>query len=83
MRQGESDAEQEEVPLVTITQQDLEKTRLWQAANALRGPVDPADFKTYVAAATPSLFIALRDHILPDVYRSAAPSDSYRRPSTE
>jgi type I restriction enzyme M protein len=32
---------------VTITQQDLE-TRLWQAANALRGPVDPADFKTYV-----------------------------------
>lgn len=32
---------------MTITQQDLE-TRLWQAANALRGPVDPADFKTYV-----------------------------------
>ena len=26
---------------------DLEK-RLWDAANALRGPVDPADFKTYV-----------------------------------
>lgn len=22
--------------------------RLWAAANALRGPVDPADFKTYV-----------------------------------
>ncbi len=22
--------------------------RLWDAANALRGPVDPADFKTYV-----------------------------------
>jgi len=32
---------------VTITQQDLE-ARLWKAANALRGPVDPADFKTYV-----------------------------------
>lgn len=32
---------------MTISQQDLE-TRLWQAANALRGPVDPADFKTYV-----------------------------------
>jgi type I restriction enzyme M protein len=32
---------------VTITQQDLE-SRLWDAANALRGPVDPADFKTYV-----------------------------------
>ena len=30
-----------------ISQQDLEK-RLWAAANALRGPVDPADFKTYV-----------------------------------
>jgi len=32
---------------VTITQQELE-SRLWGAANALRGPVDPADFKTYV-----------------------------------
>jgi type I restriction enzyme M protein len=32
---------------VTVTQQDLE-SRLWGAANALRGPVDPADFKTYV-----------------------------------
>lgn len=32
---------------MTVTQQDLE-TRLWGAANALRGPVDPADFKTYV-----------------------------------
>lgn len=32
---------------VTITQQELE-SRLWAAANALRGPVDPADFKTYV-----------------------------------
>ncbi len=30
-----------------LTQQELE-TRLWGAANALRGPVDPADFKTYV-----------------------------------
>lgn len=30
-----------------ITQQELE-SRLWGAANALRGPVDPADFKTYV-----------------------------------
>ncbi len=27
--------------------QELE-SRLWSAANALRGPVDPADFKTYV-----------------------------------
>lgn len=32
---------------MTITQQELE-SRLWDAANALRGPVDPADFKTYV-----------------------------------
>lgn len=32
---------------MTITQQELE-ARLLQAANALRGPVDPADFKTYV-----------------------------------
>lgn len=30
-----------------LTQQELE-TRLWGAANALRGPVDPSDFKTYV-----------------------------------
>lgn len=32
---------------MTVTQAELEK-RLWDAANALRGPVDPADFKTYV-----------------------------------
>lgn len=32
---------------LTITQQELE-SRLRDAANALRGPVDPADFKTYV-----------------------------------
>lgn len=30
-----------------LTQTELE-SRLWGAANALRGPVDPADFKTYV-----------------------------------
>ena len=32
---------------MTITLQDLEQ-RLVAAANALVGPVDPADFKTYV-----------------------------------
>jgi type I restriction enzyme M protein len=32
---------------VSLSPQDLER-RLWDAANALRGPVDPADFKTYV-----------------------------------
>lgn len=32
---------------MSITLPELE-TRLWAAANALRGPVDPADFKTYV-----------------------------------
>ncbi len=30
-----------------LTQQDLE-SRLWAAANSLRGPVDPADFKSFV-----------------------------------
>lgn len=30
-----------------LTQQELER-RLWDAANALRGPVDPSDFKAYV-----------------------------------
>jgi type I restriction enzyme M protein len=30
-----------------ISQQQLEKA-LWDAANALRGPIDPADFKSYV-----------------------------------
>jgi type I restriction enzyme M protein len=30
-----------------LTLQDLE-SRLWAAANSLRGPVDPADFKSYV-----------------------------------
>jgi type I restriction enzyme M protein len=29
-----------------LTQQELE-SRLWAAANSLRGPVDPADFKAY------------------------------------
>lgn len=32
---------------MAVSLEDLEK-RLWDAANALRGPVDPADFKTYV-----------------------------------
>ena len=32
---------------VAVSLEDLEK-RLWDAANAFRGPVDPADFKTYV-----------------------------------
>jgi type I restriction enzyme M protein len=31
----------------TLTLQELE-SRLWEAANSLRGPVDPADFKAYV-----------------------------------
>lgn len=31
----------------TLSQQELE-SRLWDAANSLRGPVDPADFKAYV-----------------------------------
>src|SRR5690606_5500078 len=34
-------------PMATFTQQELE-ARLWEAANCLRGPVDPADFKSYV-----------------------------------
>ncbi len=34
-------------PATSLTQQDLE-SRLWAAANALRGPVDPADFKAYI-----------------------------------
>jgi len=37
---------------VSVSLEDLE-SRLWAAANALRGPVDPADFKTY---AFPMLF---------------------------
>jgi len=31
----------------TVSQRELEG-RLWDAANSLRGPVDPADFKAYV-----------------------------------
>jgi type I restriction enzyme M protein len=30
-----------------LSQQELE-SRLWAAANSLRGPVDPADFKAYI-----------------------------------
>src|ERR1700756_1039826 len=33
--------------MAAITQQELE-ARLWDAANSLRGPVDPSDFKAYV-----------------------------------
>jgi type I restriction enzyme M protein len=32
---------------LALTQQELE-SRLWDAANSLRGPVDPADFKAYI-----------------------------------
>lgn len=32
---------------MALTQQELEG-RLWAAANSLRGPVDPADFKAYI-----------------------------------
>ena len=32
---------------MALTQQDLEG-RLWAAANSLRGPVDPSDFKAYI-----------------------------------
>ena len=32
---------------MSVSLDELER-RLWDAANALRGPVDPADFKTYV-----------------------------------
>ena len=33
--------------MVALTQQELE-SRLWAAANSLRGPVDPSDFKSYI-----------------------------------
>ena len=33
--------------MVALTQQELE-SRLWAAANSLRGPVDPSDFKAYI-----------------------------------
>ena len=32
---------------MTVTLADLER-RLWDVANALRGPVGPADFKTHI-----------------------------------
>ena len=32
---------------MALTQQELEN-RLWAAANSLRGPVDPSDFKAYI-----------------------------------
>lgn len=38
-----------------VTQQELE-SRLWAAANSLRGPVDPSDFKAYIF---PLLFYGL------------------------
>src|SRR5438876_4660455 len=39
---------QAQLPLMsTLSQQELE-SRLWAAADSLRGPVDPADFKAYI-----------------------------------
>jgi type I restriction enzyme M protein len=35
------------MPSQGLTQQELE-SRLWAAANSLRGPVDPSDFKAYI-----------------------------------
>jgi type I restriction enzyme M protein len=35
----------EQLPLISI---DTLESHLWEAANILRGPVDAADFKTYV-----------------------------------
>ena len=32
---------------MALTQQELE-SRLWDAANSLRGPVDVGDFKSYI-----------------------------------
>ena len=33
--------------MIGLRQQELE-SRLWDAANSLRGPVDPTDFKAYI-----------------------------------
>lgn len=67
------------------TQQELQ-TKLWDAANALRGPVDPSDFKAYIF---PLLFLkrisdtwdaeharALRD--FDDDHEAALLPDNYR-----
>ncbi len=40
-------AERRSIATSGFTQQDLE-SRLWAAANSLRGPVDPSDFKAYI-----------------------------------
>jgi type I restriction enzyme M protein len=45
--EGNGVAQAQSTPNGTLTQQELE-SRLWAAANSLRGPVDPADFKAYI-----------------------------------
>lgn len=45
IRPGEGNVAEEKATSLTL--QQLE-SRLWAAANSLRGPVDPADFKSYV-----------------------------------
>lgn len=54
-----------------VTEQiDLSKleAHLWESANILRGPVDPADFKTYVF---PLLFFKRISDVYDDEYAAA------------
>lgn len=50
-----------------MTTQDLE-SRLWEAANILRGPVDAADFKTYIF---PILFFKRISDVYDEEYQQA------------
>ena len=56
------------VPAGGVSQQELE-SRLWAAANALRGPVDPADFKAYIF---PLLFFKRVSDTLDEEHEAAA-----------
>src|SRR5450759_3225731 len=53
--------------LATITLSQLE-AHLWEAANILRGPVDAADFKTYVF---PLLFFKRISDVHDEEYQAA------------
>jgi type I restriction enzyme M protein len=55
----------EQLPLISI---DTLESHLWESANILRGPVDAADFKTYVF---PLLFFKRLSDVHDEEYRAA------------
>jgi len=59
----------------SITVSQLE-SHLWEAANILRGPVDAADFKSYVFPLKPSAALCSNTNSIPTRICSTEPTDT-------